>query len=1677
MDRLIIPALVALLAFGCDRDAVETAQDVPTDPQPPSNDPTDSVDPGGPPSECPEGSDGEACDDGKPCTVNDQCDGGVCVGGASKVCTDKDVPQCQTAECNPDTGDCEAKNVEDGKQCANGCFLSDAGAGGICKGGECKKPDNATAVDCSEQELPPCVKSLVCNQTDGKCIPAVTAEEGEPCNLDESLCTVDICGTDGECVAGAIDDCAAENAAAGDCQVFNCFPLQGCQSKFNAGGGCDDGDECTEADQCKVNEQGLQGCYGTPIDKDDDNQCTTNTCIDGNWTYPAASGACEPTTGSCTKGTCQAKVCIWNEALCECNKGTDCYPDGEPVGGCAPQQECQSNAEGFAECVAVEGSGEPPPGPAPDCMQWVCDTETGAWGTQPTTGGACSDGDPCTEADACVAGKCEGSPITCDDGNACNGIGACVAGECVTSPTNCDDGNPCTDLDCDPVKGCLYTQNSAPCDDLTDCTAGDVCANGSCNGVAYTCKTVLCGTTSCDGKGGCAVDIDSDSCLIDDACYAAEALDPTNDCQACKPLVSQTGWTALDDGDACDDGEPCTGADACAGGTCEGSVDIDCPDDGLACTTSACNGVGCDPPTAIPGWCAIDGVCYAAGALGPNPCQHCDPAKPTVWVNRPPGAECDDGEACTKNEVCQSGLCKGEVFVCDDGDPCTDDTCVAEACTFPLAADKCSIAEACVGAGELNPDNDCQACNPSKEQSDWSNRDPGEPCDDGEACTWKDSCQFGACKGTESPCGDALTCTLDLCDSKGGCTYELQDGACKIDGVCIAAGAANPENPCQWCQPAMNPEAWSDQPVGTPCVDDLFCTVSETCAAGSCTGAQKDCTAQNGACAVGVCDEDGDTCTAQPVENGTICNDGKPCTAGDQCTAGTCAGETGTTPCCEKDIDCDDGKACTTDTCVAGTGQCTYEHALNAGKPCADGQFCTVGDACAADGSCEGTPRDCAGLDDACNLGQCDEASDACVPFPANEGAACPDDGNPCTDDTCVAGGCAHPPNLSTCNDDNPCTSGDDCAAGTCAGDAYTCDDELPCTTDLCDGEGGCTATLADGFCTIGNACVPAGAPNPTTPCLICSPAESTSSWSPAPSTVACDDDEPCTSADHCQDGACDGSPAPCEDGLACTANVCDGEGGCSFPAKPGSCLIDGACHPAGAPNPANACQACAPLDTQLTWSNVENGTACNDGEACTHADSCTAGQCGGTSAPCSDELECTDDVCDGEGGCSYPPSAGLCLIDGVCFASGDTDPENQCQECNPTLATEIFVNKSTGTACDDGKPCTSGDACADGGCSGTVYSCADGKECTSDVCDGTGGCSNPVASDSCLIAGACVAAGTPKPDNQCQHCDPGTLATDWVNRPEDSGCNDEAVCTTDDVCKAGLCKGTLLGGCCDKDSDCNDSEACTLDTCDVATGDCVFDPAPKEGGECDDLDFCTVDESCAGGTCTGADRDCSAAGDACNVGVCDKALSQCVPSPKPGQPACDDAEGCSSDDKCVDGVCAGTEYDCADELTCTDDVCDGVGGCTNNPAEGFCVIGGACVAAGEVSPGDECLVCEPTTSSSAWSPAPASASCNDGDPCTEDDVCLATGCGGAPVDCSGLDDLPCVLGVCAAGTCEAQTQPCTATGITLSVPSAALHAPGAVTLRVSIGQTGPTGVSAGSNQTIHFGFHPSVQH
>lgn len=81
------------------------------------------------------------------------------------------------------------------------------------------------------------------------------------------------------------------------------------------------------------------------------------------------------------------------------------------------------------------------------------------------------------------------------------------------------------------------------------------------------------------------------------------------------------------------------------------------------------------------------------------------------------------------------------------------------------------------------------------------------------------------------------------------------------------------------------------------------------------------------------------------------------------------------------------------------------------------------------------------------------------------------------------------------------------------------------------------------------------------------------------------------------------------------------------------------------------------------------------------------------------------------------------------------------------------------------------------------------------------------------------------------------------------------------------------------------------------------------------------------------------------------------------GKP-CDDGAKCTTGDKCVGGQCVGTPLDCGKGLTqCKTGKCD--------PGSGFCVI------------------------------SDASALCDDNDPCTQGDFCIAGACSGFPVkDC-----------------------------------------------------------------------------
>ncbi len=83
----------------------------------------------------PELAEGTACDDGDACTRSDSCRAGVCTGAEPVVC--EAIDQCHAAgDCDSATGRCSQPAVADGTGCDDGepCTGDDACNGGACVG-------------------------------------------------------------------------------------------------------------------------------------------------------------------------------------------------------------------------------------------------------------------------------------------------------------------------------------------------------------------------------------------------------------------------------------------------------------------------------------------------------------------------------------------------------------------------------------------------------------------------------------------------------------------------------------------------------------------------------------------------------------------------------------------------------------------------------------------------------------------------------------------------------------------------------------------------------------------------------------------------------------------------------------------------------------------------------------------------------------------------------------------------------------------------------------------------------------------------------------------------------------------------------------------------------------------------------------------------------------------------------------------------------------------------------------------------------------------------------------------------------------------------------------------------------------------------------------------------------
>jgi len=265
--------------------------------------------------------------------------------------------------------------------------------------------------------------------------------------------------------------------------------------------------------------------------------------------------------------------------------------------------------------------------------------------------------------------------------------------------------------------------------------------------------------------------------------------------------------------------------------------------------------------------------------------------------------------------------------------------------------------------------------------------------------------------------------------------------------------------------------------------------------------------------------------------------------------------------------------------------------------------------------------------------------------------------------------------------------------------------------------------------------------------------------------------------------------------------------------------------------------------------------------------------------------LGATGENCTDHGDCKINVWDWCCS--GIC-RDASIDPNN-CGTC--------------GNSCNDGNPCTD-DVCVLSFCHNQVNilnSCSDGIECTRDACDVFGNCNSSCGiGDICTqLTSKCALGGS------INVCIPDQDHPDGCVCVSDGGrkdCNDNDECTEDDCDEA-------TGDCLNIPLDCDDGSQCTEDSCDPASG-CLNDPDPFEGDACNDGRLCTLNDLCTDGECKGTPRDCDDSNQ-CTQDGCLSASGDCRNDPIPlnGEP-CDDGNPITSDDTCEDGLCVGVPPD-----------------------------------------------------------------------------------------------------------------------------------------------------------------------
>lgn len=176
----------------------------------------------------------------------------------------------------------------------------------------------------------------------------------------------------------------------------------------------------------------------------------------------------------------------------------------------------------------------------------------------------------------------------------------------------------------------------------------------------------------------------------------------------------------------------------------------------------------------------------------------------------------------------------------------------------------CTIGGVQYAAGAVDPSQSCRVCAPLSNKTGWTVLSDG------------------------TSCGSGLCCAGGICDACG----------CVIGGQQVAAGATNPSNTCQSCQPEIDAGNWSTKSNDETCDANGFAY----CCEGTCCGHPGLC-CHNGSCFPCFCVIDGiryedgtlnplNECQwcAAPLSTTSWANRaiGQPCSDGNVCCVGVC---------------------------------------------------------------------------------------------------------------------------------------------------------------------------------------------------------------------------------------------------------------------------------------------------------------------------------------------------------------------------------------------------------------------------------------------------------------------------------------------------------------------------------------------------------------------------------------------------------------------------------------------------------------------------------------------------------------------------------------------------------------------------------------------------------------------